>query len=237
MFKIHSILKKLMEFTQNTEPTIKKPIIIAAMQDMGNVGSIVVNFINDSLRTKTFRIARTPNPTYVVDKGGYIELPDESWEYKYTDDLIVFGGGKGQPQSNSEINALCQDVIDVAKKYSAKFIYTFGGFHTNRVLNNYPKTYITTTSIELTKQMEGLHVDITPQKSIITGFNGLILGFAKKNGIQGIGMYGELNHPEFPQYRAAISIIKTLEKLTYRKMGDTSQLEAMAQDIERKFKN
>jgi hypothetical protein len=237
MFKINGILKKLMEFTQDTEPTIKKPIIIAAMQDMGNVGSIVINFINDSLRTKTFRIAKSSHPTYVVDRGGYIDLPNESWEYKYTDDLIIFGGGKGQPQNNMEITALCQDVIDITKKYSAKFIYTFGGFHTNRVLDNNPKTYITTTSLNLTKQMESLNVETTPQKSIITGFNGLILGFAKKNGIHGIGMYGELNEPEIPQYRAAISIIKTLEKLTYRKFGNTNQLEAMAQDIERRFKN
>lgn len=226
-----------MEFTQNEEPTVEKPIVIAAMQDMGNVGSIVVNFINDSLRTKIFRIAQTPYPTYVVDKGGYIDLPKESWEYKYTNDLIMFGGGKGQPQSNSELNALCQDVIDVAKKYSAKFIYTLGGFHTNRILDNNPKTYITTTSKELTKQLEGLNVETTPQKSIITGFNGLILGFAKQNGIYGIGMYGELNEPEIPQYRAAISIIRTLEKLTYRKFGDTSELEVRAQEIERKFKN
>lgn len=226
-----------MEFIQNEEPEIKKPIIIAAMQDMGNVGSIVVNFINDSLRTKTFRTAKTSFPTYIVDRGGYIDLPDEKWEYRYTDDLIVFGGGKGQPQSNNELNTLCQDVIDVSKKYSVKFIYTLGGFHTNRIFNDDPKTYITTTSRELTKQMEGLNVETTPQKSIITGFNGLILGFAKMNGIQGIGMYGELNEPEIPQYRSAISIIKTIEKLTYRKFGDTSQLEIMAQDIERKFKN
>ncbi len=85
--------------------------------------------------------------------------------------------------------------------------------------------------------MKKLDVETTPQKSIITGFNGLILGFAKKHGIQGIGMYGELNEPEIPQYRAAISIIKTLEKLTYRKLGDTSKLEIMAQDMERKFRN
>ncbi len=85
--------------------------------------------------------------------------------------------------------------------------------------------------------MESLDVDITPEKSIITGFNGLVLGFAKKNGIHGIGMYGELNEPEIPQYRAAISIIKTLEKLTYRKLGDTSRLEIMAQEVERKFRN
>jgi len=82
-----------------------------------------------------------------------------------------------------------------------------------------------------------LNIDITPQKSIITGFNGLILGFAKKNNIQGIGLYGELNEPEIPQYRSAISIIKTIEKLTYRKFGDISQLEIMAQKIEQKFKN
>ena len=225
-----------MEFTQDIEPNVEKPIVIAAMQDMGNVGSIVVNFINDSLRTKIFRIARTLDPTYVIDRGGYIDLPNESWEYKYTEDLIIFGGGKGQPQGNREINALCQDVIDIVKKYSAKFIYTLGGFQTNRVLDNNPKTYITTTSMELTKQMKRLNVETPPQKSIITGFNGLILGFAKKNGIHGIGMYGELNEPDIPQYRAAISIIKTLEKLTYRKLGDTSQLEAMAQEIERKFK-
>ena len=226
-----------MEFVQNEEPEIKKPIIIAAMQDMGNVGSIVINFINKSLKSKLFRTAKLSFPTYVVDNGGYIDLPNENWKYKYTDDLIIFGGGTGQPQNNDELNLLCQDVIDVAKKYSAKFIYTLGGFHTNRIFNDEPKTYITTTSIELTKQMERLGVDMTSQKSLITGFNGLILGFAKKYGIQGMGMYGELNNPEIPQYRAAISIIKTIEKLTYRKLGDTKELEVLAQDIENKFKN
>ena len=78
-------------------------------------------------------------------------------------------------------------------------------------------------------------IDTTPQKSIISGFNGLILGFAKQNSIQGIGMYGELNEPKIPQYRAAISIIKTLEKLTYRKLGNTAGLELLAQQIEKSF--
>ena len=117
------------------------------------------------------------------------------------------------------------------------FIYSLGGFHTNRVLDKNPKTFVTTTSIELTKQMQGLGILTTPQRSIITGFNGLILGFAKQNGIQGMGMYGELNQPEIPQYRAAISIIKTLEKLTYRNLGDISKLESLAQEIEKSFEN
>lgn len=226
-----------MEFLQNEEPQIQKPIVIAAMQDMGNVGSIVVNFINKNLATKKFRTAKTPFPTYVLDNGGYIDLPNESWDYRYTEDMIVFGGGTGQPQENQELNQLCQDVIDVAKKYSAKFIYTLGGFHTNRELDKNPKTFVTTTSKDLTKHMQTLGIETTPQRSLITGFNGLILGFAKQNGIQGIGMYGELNHPEIPQYRSAISIIKTIEKLTFRKLGDVSRLKLLAEEIEKEFEN
>lgn len=226
-----------MEFLQAGEPRVEKPIMIAAMQDMGNVGSIVVNFINSSLRTKKFRTIKAEQPSYVIDKGGYIDIPDESWEYRYSDGLIVFGGGNGQPQGTEELSAVCQDVIDVAKKYSAKFIYTAGGFHTNRIFHKAPKTYVTTTSMQLTEQMRRLDVGATPQRSVITGFNGLILGFAKQNGIYGIGMYGELNEPEIPQYRAAISIIKTLEKLTYRKIGSTGPLESMAREIEKGFEN
>jgi len=226
-----------MDYIQESEPNLKKPIVIAAMQDMGNVGGIVIDFLNNQLKTQRFRLAKSSYPTYVIDKGGYIGLPDENWEYCYTDDLIVFGGGVGQPQTNEELHSLCQDVIDVAKKYSSKFIYTFGGFHTNRELNKSPKTYVTTTSSQLTNQLEKLNVNITPQKSVITGFNGLILGYAKMNGIQGIGLYGELNDPEIPQYRAAVSIIKTLEKLTYQKLGNTSELEIMANHIDEKMKN
>jgi len=224
-----------MEFFEIEEPKVEKPIVIAAMQDMGNVGSIVVNFINESLHTRNFRSAKSQFPTYVVDNGGYIDVPIESWEYKFADGLIIFGGGTGQPQNNQELHSLCQDVIDVSKKYSVKFIYTLGGFHTNRTLNKNPKTFVTTTSRDLTKQMTQMGIETTPQKSIITGFNGLILGFAKQNAIQAIGMYGELNEPKIPQYRAAISIIKTLEKLTYRKLGDTSSLEQLAQEIEKSF--
>ena len=224
-----------MEFFQTKEPSVEKPIVIAAMQDMGDVGSIVINFINDSLHTTQFRSVKSEFPTYVVDMGGYIDVPTEKWEYRFSEGLIVFGGGTGQPQSNQELRLLCQDVIDISKKYSAKFIYTLGGFHTGKILGKNPETFVTTTSREITKQVQEMGIQTTPQKSIITGFNGLILGFAKQNSIHGIGMYGELNEPKIPQYRAAISIIKTLEKLTYRKLGDTSSLEMMAQEIERGF--
>ena len=225
-----------MKIEQKIEPDLQKPLIIAAMQDMGDVGSIAVDFINKSLDTAFFREISSLLPGYVIDNGGFIELPEEAWEYRYAKDTIVFGGGAGQPQTNEELNALCQDVIDIAKRYSARFIYTVGGFHTNRDFGKEPKTFVTTTSASLADRVRKLGVDTTPEQSIITGFNGLILGFAKQNNIEGIGLYGELNEPKVPQYRSAKSIIKTLEKLTYQKFGDTSELDMMADAVEEKVR-
>jgi predicted ATP-grasp superfamily ATP-dependent carboligase len=37
-----------MKFTNVEDPQVTKPMIIAAVQDMGNVGSIVIDFINES---------------------------------------------------------------------------------------------------------------------------------------------------------------------------------------------
>jgi len=225
-----------MDFTQDSEPSVEKPVMIAAMQDMGFVGSIVVEFITKNLNAVPFRTARSSLPRYVIDRGGYIDLPDDRWNYSFAKDLIVFGGKSGQPQANEELHSVCQDVIDVAKKYSAKFIYTVGGFHTGRPLGRLPLTFITTTSLQLTRQLESMNFDVTPQESMITGFNGLILGYAKDNGIRGIGLYGELNEPEIPQYRAAKGVIKTLERLTYQRFGDTSELDIKAESIDQRTK-
>ena len=223
-----------MKFTQLKDPSIDKPLMLAAMQDMGDVGSIVIDFISRNLNATVFRQALPSYPAYVIDNGGHIDLPEEKWEYKYSKDMIIFGGGAGQPSSTEELNILCQDVINTAKKYSTRLIYTLGGFHTVRLTERNPKTFVTTTSVELTDQVRKLGIETTPEASIITGFNGLILGFAKMNDIQGIGLYAELNDPKIPQYRSAKSIIKTLEKLTYQKFGDTSELDVMAEEVESK---
>lgn len=211
--------------------------MIAAMQDMGDVGSIVIDFINTHLNTTVFREVLPSYPAYVIDNGGYIDLPEEKWNYRYGEDIILFGGGSGQPSSTEELNILCQDVINIAKKYSTRFIYTLGGFHTPRLTQKNPRTFVTTTSLPMTDQVRNLGIETTPEASLITGFNGLILGFAKMNDIQGIGLYAELNEPKIPQYRAARSIIKTLEKLTYQKFGDTSELDIMAEEVESKTRD
>jgi proteasome assembly chaperone (PAC2) family protein len=81
-----------------------------------------------------------------------------------------------------------------------------------------------------------LNIETTPQQSVITGFNGLILGYAKLNEINGIGLYGELLNPDVPQFRAAKSILQTLEKLTYQKFGDMTELDVKAESIDEQLR-
>ena len=221
-----------MEFVKVEEPQVSKPIMIAAMQDMGNVGSIAIDFINKSLQTQCFRYVSAPYPNYVVDKGGHIDFQQERCEYRYGRGVIVFGGGVGQPQTNHELYELCQDVIDVAKSYSVQLVYTLGAFHTDRNYGKSPRTLVTTTSQELTDQIAKLGIETTPGSSLITGFNGLILGYAKKNNMQGIGLYAEISDPQMPQYRSAKSLLVLLEKLTYQKFEGMRELDEIASAID-----
>jgi proteasome assembly chaperone (PAC2) family protein len=96
-----------------------------------------------------------------------------------------------------------------------------------------PETFVTTTSRDLAEQITRLGVQTTPQSSLITGFNGLILGFAKINNIKGIGLYGELNDPRIQQFRTAKSVLQTLERLTYRRLGDLEDLDMMAEAVDK----
>ncbi len=224
-----------MEFVNLDEPDINRPIMIAAMQDMGNVGNIAVDFINKSLDSKLFRYVLTPYPNYVVDKGGHIEFYQERWEYRYSKSIIVFGGGIGQPQTNHELYQLCQDVINIAKLYSVQLIYTLGAFHTDRNYGKDPMTLVTTTSQELTDQIVKIGHRTTPGSSLITGFNGLILGYAKSNNIQGIGLFAEIDDPQMLQYRSAKSLLVSLEKLTYLRFKGLEELDEMASAVEREI--
>jgi uncharacterized protein len=224
-----------MDFVEVEKPKVTKPIIIAAMQDMGNVGSIVIDFINKNLNMHLFRYVSPPHPNYVIDKGGYIDFQPERWEYRYGRGIIGFGGGVGQPQTNQELYELCSDVISIAKMYSTQLIYTLGAFHTSRRINKQPRTFVTTTSEELTQQIKRLGVETTPQSSLITGFNGLILGFAKMNDIKGIGLYSEINEPRVPQYRSAKGVLQLLERLTFHNFGQLEELDIMAEVVEKEI--
>ena len=217
-----------MKFYEKSVPSLDKPLMIAAMPDMGNVGGIVIDFINRHTNAVSFRMARTAYPDYVINDNGNIHTPKEEWIYRHSKGLITFGGTGAQPRDGSELHSMCHDVIKIARRHSAAFIYTVGGFHTEKPISS-PRTLIAATTSDLTAQIREAGFESHRGISIIRGFNGIILGYAKAANIRGLGLYGELNDPSKPQYGAAKSIIHTLERLTYRKFGDTDRLDTLSQ--------
>jgi proteasome assembly chaperone (PAC2) family protein len=99
-------------------------------------------------------------------------------------------------------------------------------------LGKNPKSLATTTSPALRDQIKSLGVEMTPTSSVISGFNGLILGFANTAGLQGIGLYAEINDPQIPQYRSVKSVLELLEKLTYRKFCGLEEFDAMGNAVD-----
>ena len=217
-----------MKFFEDTPPDMDKPIMIAAMPDMGNVGGIVIDFINKAVDARVFRRMTTTYPTHVTDVNGLIGIPNQKWSYRYSDGLITFGGDANQPQDGSELHEVCQDITQVIRRFSAKLLYTAGGYHV-AAPQDPPRAFVTCTTAEMADQLRRSGFPISPRSSVIRGFNGIMLGYAQAAGIRGIGIFGEMSEPAMPQYRAAKSIVKTLEKLTYMSFGDTAYLDAMAE--------
>ena len=69
----------------------------------------------------------------------------------------------------------------------------------------------------------------------ITWFNGLILGQAKKQGIDGIGLFGEISDSNLPQHKAARNIVKKIGKILEIEIS-TSELEKKIVEIPTKIK-
>ena len=108
---------KNMEFIQTRDPNIKKPIIIAAMQDMGNVGSIVINFINQSLKTESFRTAKVSFPTYNGACGVEdMETIEFVWYTQTTITYDPYPAWSGTLGAVTDLdNILCSDVKEKAE--------------------------------------------------------------------------------------------------------------------------
>ena len=171
-----------MKFFERDSPAMDKPLIIAAMPDMGNIGEIVIDFINRHIGGRIFRIAQGVYPDYVMNDNGTIQNPKEEWAYRYADGLITFGGSGPQPREGPELHSICQDVIDMARRHSAAFIYTVGGFYTSHPATP-PHTLAATTTEILTRQVRRAGIRTQPGVTIIRGFNGIILGHARAANI------------------------------------------------------
>ncbi len=201
-------------------PKLKNPIFIAAWPGMGEVAYRSVLFLREVMGFKMFAKLEAGGffkPAAIVVEKGILELPSMPaglfyyLKGKKFPDIILFMGEAQPPLEHAE--QLSQAIIDFVKKYKAKFIFTFAAKPEAIDHKAESLVKVVASDEEILKEFDKMGVK-TLTEGQISGLNGIILGVAKKNGLKGACLLGEipLYTVQIENPKASTSILKVINE-------------------------
>ena len=216
-------------------PELENPVLIASWPGIGNIGIIAVDALRGAFRAEEFGEIEPWDffyPNKVIIRNGeltHLEFPSSRFYFRKTDrkDLMFFVGEE-QPTESGKAYArgekayqMANIVLDVAQRFGCRRIYTSGAavapiHHTMR-----SKVWAVPNSESLIDEVRSytntiLMSDIEGREGqgSITGLNGLLLGVARKRGVEAICLMGEipmyLQGFPFPYPKASKSVLEVL---------------------------
>jgi len=216
-------------------PEVENPVLIAGWPGIGNIGIIAVDALRGTLRAEEFGEIEPWDffyPRKVLIRDGELvdlEFPINKFYFKRTEkkDLIFFIGEE-QPALAGRAYAegkkayqMANLVLDVASKFGCRRVFTSGAavapiHHTVRprvwAVPNIEGLVDEVRSYENTLLMSD--VEGRGGQGNITGLNGLLLGVAKKRGMEAICIMGEipvyLQGLPLPYPKASKSVLEVL---------------------------
>jgi uncharacterized protein (TIGR00162 family) len=224
-------------------PKLHSPIMIAAWPGIGNVSTLVANYLEKKLdfkRLGEIEAAYFFDPIGVAVRNNVVEAPQfpqsKFYYYKNTggeNDIILFIGDD-QPASKAYELANC--VVDVALNFQVRQIFTFAAALTRIHHSEQPKVWGVATGQHLTDELK--KYDLVQRGNLqIAGLNGLLLGVAKERGADAICLLGEV-----PTYAtriqnpmAALAILNVFAKILKLEI-DTLELAKLADETKEKMK-
>lgn len=216
-----------------------KPVMIAGWPGMGSVALGVVDYLQKKLKAVKFaEIAVDPLTTLdsVVVEDGLASLPPNTqnvFYYVRDPELIIFKGEAQLPGRDGI--ELLKKVLDLAMKLKVSRVYTGAAFPFPISYKEVPQIYGAVNEKHLidgitsfgAHPMDGGH---------ISGLNGLLLGFAKKKGLEAICLLATM--PQYaislPNPKASGAIIDMLERILRFKI-DMKELDEHIRDMDEKM--
>ena len=195
------------------EPELENPIMVASWPGIGSIGLIAIDTLKSMLDAEELGEIEPWDffyPKRVLIRNGELkelEFPASKFYFKRTErkDFLFFigeeqptDGGKAYAEGKKAYQ-MANLVIDVAQRFGCQRIYTSGAavapiHHTAR-----PKVWAVPNTKDLIDEIKKydntiLMSDIEERggQGNITGLNGLLLGVARKRGIEGICVMGEI---------------------------------------------
>ena len=178
-------------FRELSHPKLVNPVFIEGLPGFGNVGKIAARSLIKATQAKLFTGLYSPFlPDYVmVNREGICRPPRyEFYASSKEKASFIILTGDAQP-SVDDITAhyeLCGEILDFIEKCGCKFIVTLGGLPLPQPTG---EVYVAATSQKLTADFVEKEALIYG-KGRIMGATGLLLGLAKKRGLEGITLLG-----------------------------------------------
>ena len=205
---------------------LKDIILISSLPDMGKVGGLVTQHLSKKLESKNAAQIILSDKPWVNLKDALIELPHDTYTISVSEKYsVVIFTGENQPQEPGTVFEIANKVLDeVGKMGNIKMVISAGGYLPSEN-GNATKVFGVGTDKNAIETLKSFELKpLSSEVKSITWFNGVILGIAKNRKIEGIGLFGEIQNAEAPQYKAASNILKVLEKILKIKI-DTKELD------------
>jgi len=224
-------------------PRLKKPYLVVAWPGMGEVAFKAASFLVEQLKAQEFASINPEDFFYlagsVVQKGllSAPELPQGRffyWKNKAGEhDLIVFLSNAQPDLARAENYS--QRIIQVAKGFRVDTIVSFASMPQAIDHAQGSGVWFAATATELVSSLKKLNLN-TLAEGQISGMNGLFLGIAKREGLKGFCLLGEipLYTIQIENPKASCAVLKVLAgilKIQLNLSGLIAQAQVMEAEI------
>jgi len=218
-------------------PKLTSPVMLAAWPGVGNVSTILAEYLLRKLPFKDLGELEAPyffDPIGVIARDNVVEAPQfPRSRFFYLKgkagghDLILF---IGDDQPSSKVYELAGSVLNFGLKFQVSRVITCAAALTRIHFTEQPRVWGVATTPEMTEELQ--KYDLVHRGNLqIAGLNGLLLGVAKERGINGLCLLGEVpaqaSRIENPM--AALAILGVLATMLGIEV-DTSELVETARE-------
>ena len=195
-----------------------KPRMLVGLPGMGLVAKNTIDYFMDGLKPELLADIHVPylSPSVACfDKGLVIPMDRDVSPFKFyfskEKNLILFSG-EMQFGTAEKDNELAEKIVEAAKLCGVETIYTVIATHIKKYVEE-PEVSGVATSIELLSFLESKGIKKADGQLQISGVNGVVIEYAKLNGINGISLLCETAFPEALDIKACYAGIKKASEI------------------------
>jgi uncharacterized protein len=222
------------------KPRLKQPYLIVAWPGMGEVAFKAADYLVDKLKAEEFARIAPDDFFYLMEShvhDGLISLPDWPFNKFYfhksksgNQDIIIFISD-AQPDL-ARADEYCKLIIAVAKQYKVRQVISFAAMPQAIDHSQPPNVWFTATSEKIKKDLTEHGLQML-NDGHISGLNGLFLGMAKRESLEGFCLLGEipLYTIQIENPRASHAVLEALNNVLGIKV-DYADLIEQSQQLE-----